>query len=87
MCFHSGSTQNFKVTYWEKGKENYKESSDISTDLKTGNIIRYTINGLNAKTEYEITVSTRNQFNNKSESDAPVQTVITEGKILTDHYN
>ena len=82
VCFNSVSAKHFKVLCRKKGKGNFEESGDSILALKSGQSINYTINGLDARTEYEITVFEINQFNNKSETAAAVQTVITKGKIL-----
>ena len=54
---------------------------DRITGLKTGETINYTINGLVAEKEYEVTVVAINEFKGRSESQAEFQTVKTEGKI------
>ena len=78
---NGGFEQHFKILYREKGKENYKESHDIMTGLKTGESMNYKIYGLDAKKEYQIKVVAINQFNDTSESPAAVKTVITKGKF------
>ena len=78
---NGGSEQHFKVRYREKNQENWKESQESITGLKTGESINYTINGLDAEREYEITVVAINQFIGRSESQADVQTLVTKGKV------
>ena len=78
---NGGSEQQFKVLYKEKGQENWKESQDSIRGLGTGESINYSINGLDAEKEYEITVMAINQFQGNSESIADAQTVVTEGKV------
>ena len=77
---NGGSEQHFKILYREKGQGIWKESQDSVTGLKTGESANYTVKELDAAKEYEITVVAINQFNGRSESQADVQTVITEGK-------
>ena len=89
---NGGSPQHFKVLYREKGKENLQESQNNITAIKTGEGVNYTIHGLNAKTEYEITVVAINKFKGRSQSEAVVHTVTTEGKTSvalqsTDHLH
>ena len=75
-----GSEQHFKVMYRKKGQENYQESLYSIIDLETGQSMNYTIHGLDANTQYEITVAAMNKFTfNQSHSD--ILTVTTEGKI------
>ena len=81
---NGGSEQYFKVIYQEMGHDNWKESKDHINGLKTGESANYTINGLDGGKEYKITVVAINGFKGRSESQAEVQTVKTEGKILTD---
>ena len=80
MGINDDYTGHFKVLYREKSKKYWQESQDIITSLKAGQSINYTVYGLYAKKEYEITVVAVNQFNSSCESSAAVQTVITEGK-------
>ena len=76
-----GSEQQFIVLYKEKGQKNWKESQYSISGLNIGESINYSINGLDAEKEYEITVMAINQFQGRSESLADVQTVFTEGKV------
>ena len=82
---NGGSEQQYKVLYREKGQDNWEECQDSISGLKAGETINYTINGLNADKEYEITVVVINQFPGWSESDAEVLTVLTECKVQKDH--
>ena len=78
---NGGSEQEFKVRFREKSQGNWFESQESISGLKTGESINYTINGLDAQKKYEITVVAINQFKGTSESQADVQTFVTEGKV------
>ena len=78
---NGGSEQQFKVLYKENNQKNWNKSQDSISGIKTGKNINYTINGLHAGKEYEITVMAINQFQDRSESQADIQIVFTEGKV------
>ena len=78
---NGGSEQLFKVLYREKSQKIWKESQDSISGLRVGESMNYTISGLDAGKEYEITVVSINKFQGRSQSQADVQTFVTEGKV------
>ena len=74
---NGGSEQYFKILYREKSKTSYQKVGDNITGLKTGQEIHYTIQGLDEKKDYKITVVAINQFGSTSTS--ADDGVITEG--------
>ena len=78
---NGGSEQHFKVIYQEKGQGNWKESKESINGLKTGESTNHTVSGLDGGKEYKITVVAINGFKGRSESQAEMHTVKTEGKL------
>ena len=73
---NGGSEQQFKVLYKQKGKENWNERKDSISGLRAGESMNYTINGLDAMKDYEITVVSISRFQGRSESRADIQTYV-----------